>query len=120
VTYCESEYQAAEGADAVVLVTEWGQFRGLNFDRLKRAMRAPVMIDLRNVYRAEDLLRHGFRYYRIGAPQFVPIIPFGATAWPGPAPHRPRVDGIKRGTNGSDRSKQRKPLPTSSEATSAR
>ncbi|MFN3354185.1 MAG: UDP binding domain-containing protein, partial [Brevundimonas sp.] len=59
-------YDAAEGADAVVIVTEWDQFRALDLDRLKLLMNRPVLVDLRNIYRPEDLARRGFRYSGIG------------------------------------------------------
>ncbi|MHB8283706.1 MAG: UDP-glucose dehydrogenase family protein [Caulobacteraceae bacterium] len=59
-------YEAADGADAVVIVTEWDRFRALDLDRLKTAMRAPVIVDLRNVYRPDDLRAEGFTYVSIG------------------------------------------------------
>ena len=59
-------YDAVEGADAVVIITEWDQFRALDLDRIKRLMNRPVLIDLRNVYRSEDMERQGFRYSGIG------------------------------------------------------
>ena len=59
-------YDAAEGADAVVIVTEWDQFRALDLDRLKGLMAQPVLIDLRNIYRPDDMKRRGFRYSGIG------------------------------------------------------
>jgi UDPglucose 6-dehydrogenase len=49
-----------------VIVTEWEQFRALDFARLKQAMAQPVLVDLRNVYRAEDVARHGFEYESVG------------------------------------------------------
>ncbi|MDB5454157.1 MAG: UDP-glucose 6-dehydrogenase [Caulobacteraceae bacterium] len=61
-------YEAIDGADAVVLLTEWDQFRALDFERLKSLLKAPVMIDLRNVYRPEDMAAHGIRYVSIGRP----------------------------------------------------
>jgi UDPglucose 6-dehydrogenase len=66
VTYCDSAYACAEGADALVIVTEWEQFRALDLDRLKRVMKRPVVIDLRNIYRPEDMTRRGFSYRGIG------------------------------------------------------
>jgi len=66
VSYAESPYEAAEGADAIVLVTEWDQFRALDFGRLKAAMRVPVLVDLRNVYSREEVARHGFAYEGVG------------------------------------------------------
>src|SRR5262249_41231446 len=50
ITYSEDAYGAAKGADAVVIVTEWNQFRALDFNRLKSIMRAPLLVDLRNIY----------------------------------------------------------------------
>jgi hypothetical protein len=52
-----------------VIVTEWEQFRALDFDRLRDVMAAPVMIDLRNVYHPEDVTSRGFLYFSIGRPQ---------------------------------------------------
>jgi UDPglucose 6-dehydrogenase len=68
VTYCDSAYACAEGADALVIVTEWEQFRALDLGRLKQAMARPVVVDLRNVYRPEEMVRHGFTYVGIGRP----------------------------------------------------
>jgi UDPglucose 6-dehydrogenase len=66
VQYCSSAYDAAEGADAVVIATEWEQFRALDLGRLKRIMTRPVIVDLRNIYRPDDMKRSGFRYVAIG------------------------------------------------------
>jgi UDPglucose 6-dehydrogenase len=49
-----------------VLVTEWDAYRALDLTRLKQRMRAPIVVDLRNVYRAEEMERHGFDYHRVG------------------------------------------------------
>jgi len=68
IAYAESAYAAAEGADALVLVTEWNEFRSLDLDRLKAAMQVPVFVDLRNVYRPEEMARNGFHYVGIGRP----------------------------------------------------
>ena len=67
VTYAADAYDCAEGADALVLVTEWDAYRALDLARLKQRMTAPVVVDLRNVYRAEEMARHGFDYVRVGA-----------------------------------------------------
>jgi UDPglucose 6-dehydrogenase len=64
VTFCDGPYAAAEGADALVIVTEWEQFRALDFDRLRRVMKEAVLIDLRNVYRPGEAA--GFAYHGIG------------------------------------------------------
>jgi len=66
VTYAESAYECARGADVLVIVTEWEQFRALDLAELKAAMAQPVMVDLRNVYPAEVVMRHGFAYTGIG------------------------------------------------------
>lgn len=69
VKFARGPYACAEGADALVIVTEWEQFRALDFRRLKRLMARPVMIDLRNLYRPSDMARHGFVYESIGRPR---------------------------------------------------
>jgi UDPglucose 6-dehydrogenase len=67
VTYATDAYDCAEGADALVLITEWDAYRALDLERLKQRMRARVVVDLRNVYRDEEMARHGFDYVRVGA-----------------------------------------------------
>jgi UDPglucose 6-dehydrogenase len=67
VHYSADAYDCAHGADALVLITEWDAFRALDLARLKQRMRTPVVVDLRNVYRAEEMARHGFDYVRVGA-----------------------------------------------------
>lgn len=66
VVWCRDAYDACDGADAVLLVTEWNEFRLLNLDRLKEAMKTPVMVDLRNVYRPAEMAAAGFVYSCIG------------------------------------------------------
>jgi UDPglucose 6-dehydrogenase len=66
VVYAEDEYDAARGALALVVATEWNQFRALNLDRLKAAMAAPVIVDLRNVYEPSTMRARGFRYSCVG------------------------------------------------------
>jgi UDPglucose 6-dehydrogenase len=73
VTYCDSPYEAAAGADAVVLVTEWNEFKFLNLERLRAAMRRPVIFDGRNVWEPERMRRLGFEYHSIGRKPIVPI-----------------------------------------------
>jgi UDPglucose 6-dehydrogenase len=68
VTFCAGEYSCAEGADALVIVTEWEQFRALDLDRLKDVMARPILIDLRNVYYPDDVARRGFHYDSVGRP----------------------------------------------------
>jgi UDPglucose 6-dehydrogenase len=66
VHYCRNAYSAAEGADAVVIATEWEQFRALDLARLKGIMMQPVIVDLRNIYRADEMRRAAFHYVPIG------------------------------------------------------
>ena len=66
VHYCHNAYSAAEGADAVVIATEWEQFRALDLARLNSVMTQPVIVDLRNIYRVEEMRRAAFRYIPIG------------------------------------------------------
>jgi UDPglucose 6-dehydrogenase len=68
VAFGASAYEVAEGADAVVIVTEWNEFRALDLGRLRQIMRSPVLVDLRNIYRADEVRRHGFIYASIGRP----------------------------------------------------
>lgn len=66
VIYGNSPYDIAHGADVLVIVTEWNQFRALDFARLKSMMKTPILVDLRNVYTPEEIARHGFSYASIG------------------------------------------------------
>ena len=66
VTYCESPYEAAEGADALALVTEWNEFKFLNLERVRVLLRRPVVFDGRNVWEPERMRRLGFEYHSIG------------------------------------------------------
>ena len=66
VTYCESPYEAAAGADALALVTEWNEFKFLNLERLRGLMRQPVVFDGRNLWEPERMRRLGFAYHSIG------------------------------------------------------
>jgi len=74
VTYCRGPYDCVEGADAVVIVTEWEQFRALDLGRVSNMMACPVIVDLRNVYRPEEMKKHGFAYTCVGrAPSHQPV-----------------------------------------------
>jgi UDPglucose 6-dehydrogenase len=65
---CADPYDAAAGADVLVLMTEWNQFRNLDLDRIKAALRAPVFVDLRNVYEPARMVGLGFHYTSVGRP----------------------------------------------------
>jgi UDPglucose 6-dehydrogenase len=69
VELCADPYQAAEGADAVVLVTEWDALRALDLRRLAASMRSPVLVDLRNIYPPEDVEGAGLTWHGIGRPR---------------------------------------------------
>nr|WP_313057289.1 UDP-glucose/GDP-mannose dehydrogenase family protein [Agrobacterium cavarae] len=66
VDYAQGPYEAAQDAEALVIVTEWNQFRALDLARLKNTMKSPVLVDLRNIYRADEVTAHGFSYSSIG------------------------------------------------------
>ncbi|MBW6426033.1 UDP-glucose/GDP-mannose dehydrogenase family protein [Rhizobium sp. XQZ8] len=66
IEFASGPYQAAEGADVAVLVTEWNEFRALDLERLKSVMKSPILVDLRNVYRAPEVEAHGFTYTGVG------------------------------------------------------
>ena len=68
VTYCDSAYSCAANADARVIGTEWEQFRALDLSRLKREMAQTVIVDLRNIYRPDEMAEHGFTYESVGRP----------------------------------------------------
>ena len=68
VEFCADPYDCAKGAEALVIVTEWDSFRALDFRRLAGVMAAPAIVDLRNVYRPEDVRRRGFSYVGVGIP----------------------------------------------------
>ena len=73
IEYCKDPYACARGADALVIITEWAQFRALDLKRLKREMAQPVIVDLRNIYRPDDMAALGFIYESIGRRQTSPI-----------------------------------------------
>jgi UDPglucose 6-dehydrogenase len=68
IEYCDDPYVCARGADAMVVVTEWAQYRALDLERLKSELAHPVVVDLRNVYRPEDMATYGFTYESVGRP----------------------------------------------------
>jgi len=68
LSYCDDAYATLTDADAVVIVTEWNEFRALDLARVKSAMRQPLMVDLRNVYDPKDMADDGFVYHCIGRP----------------------------------------------------
>ena len=68
IIYCANEYEVMKGADALVLITEWNQFRRLDLERVKDLLAEPVFFDLRNVYEPDEV-EHGIDYIGVGLPQ---------------------------------------------------
>jgi UDPglucose 6-dehydrogenase len=68
VEYAKGPYPCLEGADAMVIITEWDQFRALDLDRVKAALKTPAIVDLRNIYNPAEMKAHGFRYVSVGRP----------------------------------------------------
>lgn len=68
VTYTDGAYEAIEGADALVIITEWDEFRALDLHRIKTLLKTPIIVDLRNIYRPETMKEQGFTYANIGRP----------------------------------------------------
>jgi UDPglucose 6-dehydrogenase len=66
IEYCDDAYETAVGADALVIATEWNAFRALNLERIRKALRRPVVVDLRNVYEPHRMKSEGFEYYSVG------------------------------------------------------
>ncbi|HVS32050.1 MAG TPA: UDP-glucose/GDP-mannose dehydrogenase family protein [Thermoanaerobaculia bacterium] len=66
VEYCDDAYSTATGADALVIATEWNEFRALNLGRIRSSMRQPLIIDLRNVYDRQRMQNEGFEYFSVG------------------------------------------------------
>ena len=69
IVFCDGAYHAVENADAMVILTEWDQFRALDLDRVKSLLKGDVVVDLRNVYDPADMKRRGFSYDSVGRPQ---------------------------------------------------
>ncbi len=66
VEFANNPYDCVQGADAVVMITEWDQFRALDLDRVKKALKAPIIVDLRNIYSPDEVRGRGFTYVSIG------------------------------------------------------
>jgi UDPglucose 6-dehydrogenase len=72
VEWCENAYDAVQDADALVIVTEWNEFRALNLDKVEQIMKHKRLIDFRNIYKMPDMEKRGFHYVSIGRPEIVP------------------------------------------------
>ncbi|MBV8777184.1 MAG: UDP-glucose/GDP-mannose dehydrogenase family protein [Alphaproteobacteria bacterium] len=73
LTFCSDAYEAIEGADALVLMTEWNEFRGLDLERVKSLLRTPLVIDLRNIYQPQEMAAAGFVYHSVGRAADEPV-----------------------------------------------
>ena len=70
--WCQDAYDAMDGADAVAILTEWNEFRGLDFRRMGELLKQPIMVDLRNIYRPEEMAAAGFQYTSVGRASLTP------------------------------------------------
>jgi UDPglucose 6-dehydrogenase len=68
VEYADNAYSCIDGADALVIVTEWDAFRALDLERVRKLLKRPVVVDLRNIYRPKDMAQRGFIYEGVGRP----------------------------------------------------
>lgn len=75
VTWCDSSYGAIDGADALVIVTEWDEFRALDLDEVRNRLGSGVIVDLRNIYTLEEMAASGLSYHSVGRPATVPGAP---------------------------------------------
>jgi UDPglucose 6-dehydrogenase len=66
--YADNAYEAVNGADAMIILTEWDQFRALDLERIKASLKSDIVVDLRNIYSPEDMAKRGFEYTSIGRP----------------------------------------------------
>jgi UDPglucose 6-dehydrogenase len=71
IDYCEDPYQTMVGADALVIVTEWNSYRALDLAKVKKLLKAPTVIDLRNIYRPDEMAQFGFNYTSLGRPRTI-------------------------------------------------
>jgi UDPglucose 6-dehydrogenase len=88
VEYASDAYEAARGADALLILTEWDEFASLDLDRLHQQLKYPIVVDGRNLYDPESMAAHGFTYYSVGRPAATPeSLPLEAGTPPRKASH---------------------------------
>ena len=68
VVWCDNAYDTMIDAEALTIITEWNEFRALDFDHVKSLMKRPVMVDLRNIYNPDEMAAAGFHYTCVGRP----------------------------------------------------
>jgi UDPglucose 6-dehydrogenase len=66
IKWCGNAYEAMEKADVLVLLTEWNEFLRLNLEKVKGLLKAPVIVDLRNIYKRDEMQKAGIRYFSVG------------------------------------------------------
>ena len=76
IVWCNDAYSAMEQADAVVILTEWNEFRSLDLKKVKATLRKPLVVDLRNIYKRQDMMENGFHYVSIGRQDVIPGQPW--------------------------------------------
>ncbi|MDE3015987.1 MAG: UDP-glucose/GDP-mannose dehydrogenase family protein [Pseudomonadota bacterium] len=76
VTWCKDAYEAMQGADALVILTEWNEFRSLDLQKVRGLLKTPLVVDLRNIYKRQDMMRHGFHYVSVGRQDVIPGQPW--------------------------------------------
>jgi UDPglucose 6-dehydrogenase len=74
VDYAHDPYTCTDGADALVVMTEWNAFKSLDLPRIKSLLQRPIVVDLRNIFRPEAMAEHGFTYVSVGRPKVVPEV----------------------------------------------
>jgi UDPglucose 6-dehydrogenase len=78
--YAEDAYAAAHDADALLILTDWDEFATLDLDRLYTTLRYPIILDGRNLYDPQVMLRHGFTYVSVGRPSTFPVREYAGSA----------------------------------------
>jgi len=76
ITWCEDAYKAMEHADMLLILTEWNEFRSLELKKVKSLLKKPLVVDLRNIYKRQDMQRHGFHYVSVGRQDVIPGEPW--------------------------------------------
>lgn len=76
IRWCKDAFDAMQGADLLIILTEWNEFRSLNLKQVKAALRSPLVVDLRNIYKRQDMMKHGFHYVSLGRQDVIPGQPW--------------------------------------------
>jgi len=76
ITWCKDAYDAMDKADMLLVLTEWNEFRHIELKKVKSLLTAPLVVDLRNIYKRQDMMKHGFHYVSIGRQDVIPGQPW--------------------------------------------